>query len=306
MLPRISPKSWTKPYPSESKHAVMKNDRFLIITGLSGSGKTCVSRFLEDLGYYCIDNLPAQLIPTLFKLWTRKEVEIDKAALVVDVREAGFQKKFPEVLRQLRTEADPTLIFLEASDETLIKRFSESRRPHPLSRKSIADGIRLERKSLADIKKMADEVIDTSLKTVAELKENLAVRFASKKGHMLQVVMVSFGYKHGIPLDSDLVFDARFLPNPHYINTLRDKDGKSESVRKYVLKSKETERFLKELFRFMDFLMPCFVAEGKSYLTVSIGCTGGKHRSVVLSEELKKHLNKKGRKTRIYHRDIYK
>jgi UPF0042 nucleotide-binding protein len=283
-----------------------KDDRFLIITGLSGSGKTCVSRFLEDLGYYCIDNLPAKLIPTLVNLWTRQEVEIEKAALVVDVREAGFQKKFPEVLQSIRKKVGLTLIFLEASDETLIKRFSESRRPHPLSRKSIAEGIRLERESLSSIKKMADEVIDTSLMTVVKLNEHLALRFSAKKGEKLQVVMVSFGYKYGVPLDSDLVFDTRFLPNPHYIDTLRDKDGMNKNVKEYVLKFKETKLFLKELFRFVDFLMPCFKAEGKSYLTIAIGCTGGKHRSVVLSEELKKHLNEEGLKTRAYHRDIYK
>jgi UPF0042 nucleotide-binding protein len=284
-----------------------KDIRFVIITGLSGSGKTVVSRFLEDLGYYCIDNLPAQLIPQFVDLWTRKEVEIEKVALIVDIREAGFKTEFPDAYRSIQNKIMPYLVFLEASDEVLFKRFSESRRPHPLaSAKSIREGIALERKGLAQVKNLADEVIDTSTTNIAELKEILIRRLARKKGMRLHVVVVSFGYKYGIPLDSDLVFDTRFLPNPHYIDNMRNKTGKSRAVKKYVLQAKETQSFLIRLFRFVDYLMPKFEAEGKSYLTVAIGCTGGKHRSVVLANRLKEHLVDQNYKTRVYHRDIYK
>ena len=281
--------------------------RFLIITGLSGSGKTVVGRFLEDLGYYCIDNLPTKLIPRFVDLWARKEVEIEKVALVVDIREPVFVKEFPRVLQTIREKVQPYLIFLEASDEVLYKRFSESRRPHPLAgTKSVREGIALERKRLADIKNFSDEVIDTSSTNLADLKEILTRQFLRKKGLSLQIVVVSFGYKYGIPLDSDLVFDTRFLPNPHYIDNLRNKTGKSVKVKEYVLQAKETRSFLIRLLRFVDYLIPRFENEGKSYLTIAVGCTGGKHRSVVLSEKLKEHLKTQKYKVRIYHRDIFK
>jgi UPF0042 nucleotide-binding protein len=285
----------------------VKDDRFLIITGLSGSGKTSVSRFLEDLGYYCIDNLPAKLIPSFVDLWMREEFKIEKVALVVDIREEGFTTEFPNVLESIRKKIPIWMIFLEASDETLVQRFSESRRPHPLTRKkSVAESVSLERKRLAEIKTMADEVIDTTALSVWDLKKILTRRFLRRKTQQLQVVIVSFGYKYGIPVDSDLVFDTRFLPNPFYINTLREKTGRSKSVREYVLQSAGASQFLMELIRFVDYLMPKFVEEGKSTLTISVGCTGGKHRSVVCGEELKKHLRAKSHNARIYHRDIYK
>jgi UPF0042 nucleotide-binding protein len=284
-----------------------KDIRFLIITGLSGSGKTVVSRFLEDLGYYCIDNLPAKLIPQFVDLWTRQEVEIEKVALVVDIREAGFTKEFPKVFNSIQDKIEPYLMFLEASDEVLFKRFSESRRPHPLaSTKSVREGIALERKGLMQVKNLADEVIDTSTTNLAELKEILTRRLLKKKGVGLQVIVVSFGYKYGIPLDSDLVFDTRFLPNPYYIDSMRNKTGKSRVVKKYVLQAKETQSFLIRLLRFVDYLIPKFENEGKSYLTIAVGCTGGKHRSVVLANKLKEHLGNHNYKTRVYHRDIYK
>ncbi len=285
----------------------MRNDRFLIITGLSGSGKTIVSRFLEDLGYYCMDNLPAKLIPDFVNLWMRKEVEISKVALVVDIREAGFTSEFPKVLKRIRKKISPRLIFLEASDETLVKRFKETRRPHPLAqRKSVLENIALERKRLERIKKLADDVIDTSATSIIQLRKMLTTRLLVRREVKLQVLVVSFGYKYGLPVDSDLVFDTRFLPNPFYIDQLRDKTGKSKNVRDYVLEKPETKAFVTKLFNFIDYLMPNFVEEGKSYLNVSIGCTGGKHRAVVIAEELKDHLTEKGYKIRVYHRDIYK
>ncbi len=285
----------------------MKSEKFLIITGLSGSGKTVVSRFLEDFGYYCIDNLPAKLIPNFVELWKRKEVEIEKVALVIDIREAGFETEFLEVLSKIRKDVSPWLIFLEASDETLLKRYSESRRPHPLkSKKSVLESIQLERERLAEIKRLADEVEDTSDMNIAQLREILNRRFLKKKTEKLQIRIISFGYKYGIPLESDLLFDTRFLPNPFYINELRDKTGKDKEVKEYVLEEKETKKYLHELKRFVDYLLPKFVKEGKSHLTISTGCTGGKHRSVIIAEELKSHLKTKDSSVRIYHRDLPK
>jgi UPF0042 nucleotide-binding protein len=285
----------------------MKDDRFLIITGISGSGKTVVSHFLEDLGYYCVDNIPAKLIPSLVDLWMRKEVEIAKVALVVDMREPGFLADFPKVFDQIKKKVRPRLIFLDSSDETLLKRFSESRRPHPLTRKkSVIEGIRLERKRLDPIKKMADEVFDTSSTNISQLKELLTRRLVKGKKPTLQIALVSFGYKYGIPLDSDLILDTRFLPNPFYIQGLRNKTGKSQQVRDYVLNSEETREFLQKLYGFTDYLIPKFVAEGKSYLTVSIGCTGGRHRSVAIADELRDYLRKKRYDIKVYHRDVFK
>jgi UPF0042 nucleotide-binding protein len=286
---------------------IMKDDRFLIITGISGSGKTAVSHFLEDLGFYCVDNLPAKLIPSLVDLWQAREVEIQKMALVVDMRETGFLADFPTALSQIRNKIIPKVIFLDASDETLLKRFSESRRPHPVTRhKSVIEAIRLERKRLEPIKKMADEVFDTSSTNVSQLKELVTRQLIGGRKPSLQIVLVSFGYKYGVPLDSDMIFDTRFLPNPFYIDSLRDKTGKNARVREYILGSEETGEFLARLREFIDYLIPRFIAEGKSYLTISVGCTGGRHRSVVVIEELKAYLRKKSYDIKVYHRDVFK
>jgi UPF0042 nucleotide-binding protein len=284
-----------------------KDNRFLVITGLSGSGKTVVSRFLEDLGYYCVDTLPTKLIPSFVDLWRKKKAEIGRVALIVDIRESSFLTDFPRIFREIRKKISPRLIFLDASDECLVKRFSESRRPHPLARRRpVLEGVRAERRRMAEIKKMADEVIDTSALTISQLKERLGRYVLKRRAPRMQVVCVSFGYKYGIPLDSDLVFDTRFLPNPFYVDRLRDRDGRSRSVREFVLGAPETKAFLKELFAFVDRLVPQFVREGKSTLTISVGCTGGKHRSVAIADELKAHLKAGGADTKIYHRDIYK
>ncbi len=285
----------------------MKDDKFLIITGVSGSGKTIASRFLEDLGFYCMDNLPSKLILSFVKLWRKKEVEIGKVALVVDVRESGFSTEFTKVLKSIREKISPRIIFLEASDAVLIKRFSESRRPHPLSKgRSVMEAVALERKRIAEIKNLSDEVIDTSQMSIIELKKLLTQRYAKKRSIKLQVMIVSFGHKYGIPLDSDLVFDTRFLPNPFYIDGLKDKTGKSSAVKDYILNSVETKKYLVELFRHIDYLMPKFVEERKTNLTISLGCTGGKHRSVVLADVLREHLKDKNYSVRVNHRDIFK
>jgi RNase adapter protein RapZ len=285
----------------------MKDNSFLILTGMSGSGKTAVSHFLEDLGYYCVDNLPAKLIPSLVDLWLREEVEIRKVALIVDIREPGFLSDFPAAVEEIKKRMSPKIIFLDASDETLLKRFSETRRPHPLTKKkSVIEGIRMERKRLAPIKKMADEVFDTSSTNVLQLKELLTHRLVTGRVPAMQIVVVSFGYKYGIPLDADLIFDTRFLPNPFYVDGLRDKTGMSPAVRAYVLNSSVTREFSDRLFPFVEYLLPRFIAEGKSYLTIAIGCTGGKHRSVVMAEKLKAYLRRKRYDIKVFHRDIFK
>jgi UPF0042 nucleotide-binding protein len=254
-----------------------------------------------------MDNLPAKLIDSFVKLWQRKEVEIEKVALIVDVRESGFSREFPKAMKAIRDRISPYVIFLETSDEVLIKRYSESRRPHPLFKgKSVMEAVALERERLAVIKKLADDVIDTSSMSISDLKNILTQKFGKRSSRRLQIKIVSFGHKYGLPMDSDLVFDTRFLPNPFYIDGLREKTGKEKAVREYVLNKTETKKYLVELLRHMDYLMPRFVEEGKTYLTISIGCTGGKHRSVVLAEKLKDHLKGMNYIAQVNHRDIFK
>jgi UPF0042 nucleotide-binding protein len=284
-----------------------KDNRFLIVTGLSGSGKTVVSRALEDFGYYCMDNLPATLIVHFVDLWLRKKVEIDRTALVVDIREPRFLADFPSVFRDIRKKVPVKLVFLEATDEALVKRFNETRRPHPLApRRPILEGVRLERRRLQPIRALADVVVDTSGLTIYQLKDAVAERILHRRRPRTEVVLTSFGYKHGLPLESDLVFDTRLLPNPFYVDRLRGRTGKSPSVRKFVMESPGTREFLARLFRFVDFVLPRFAREGKTSVAVAIGCTGGKHRSVVVAEALGAHLRGRAAAVRIYHRDLYK
>jgi UPF0042 nucleotide-binding protein len=288
------------------RHAA-KDNRFLIVTGLSGSGKTVVSRALEDFGYYCMDNLPAKLIPGFVDLWLARKVEIDRAALVIDIREPRFLADFPAVFEGIRRRTPVRLIFLDATDEALVKRFNETRRPHPLApRKPLLEGVRLERRRLAGIRRMADEVVDTSGLNIYQLKDTIAERVLRRKKRRVQVALTSFGYKHGLPLESDIVFDARLLPNPFYIDRLRARTGKAPSVRKFVLESPGTRAFLDRLAGFLDFALPRFAREGKTSVAVAVGCTGGRHRSVVVAEELGRRLRGPGRDVRVHHRDLYK
>jgi UPF0042 nucleotide-binding protein len=281
--------------------------RFVILTGLSGSGKTHAIRALEDLGYFCIDNLPTQLIPTMAHLATREDTGIEKVAIVVDIRERGFLSQFPRVFRRLRTVGvvEPMLIFLEASHSVLVRRFSESRRPHPLGReRSISEGIKEEREKLNAIRAMADLIVDTSNLTVHELRDVFRSREKSGRAEMV-VSLVSFGYKHGIPVDADLVFDVRCLPNPHFVDGLRHLTGRSKAVVRFMQRHSETGEFIDRLTSFLKFALPHYVREGKSYLTVGVGCTGGQHRSVMLVEELRKSLSGvKSVRLRVKHRDI--
>jgi UPF0042 nucleotide-binding protein len=282
--------------------------RFVIVTGLSGSGKTHAVRALEDLGYFCIDNLPTSLLPMMAELATREGADLDKVAIVVDVREGGFLSQFPRVLRKLRTmpKVNPTLIFLEASHSALVRRFSETRRPHPLAKdRSASEGIEEERKKLNAIRAMADLILDTSNLNAHELRD-IFMRMSRDGRERAEMVVnvVSFGYKHGVPLDADLVFDVRCLPNPHFVDTLRDLTGRDRAVVRYMRRHTETHEFLDKLTSFLKFVLPQYVQEGKSYLTVAIGCTGGRHRSVMVADALKKSLAPvKGIRLRVKHRD---
>ncbi|MCP2619486.1 RNase adapter RapZ [Candidatus Aminicenantes bacterium AC-335-K20] len=288
---------------------MMSKRKLIIITGLSGSGKTAVSHFLEDLGFYCVDNLPSKLIPKLIELWKRKGEElVERVALVLDIREKGFLKNFPIIYKNLKEKGIPMeLIFLEAKEETLLRRFKETRRPHPLSPgKSILEGIKEEKEKLMPIREMADWVLDTSDLSVSQLKEIIVKRYSEKKKKPLSVSIISFGYKYGIPIDSDLVFDVRFLPNPYYVDSLRSVSGRSKKVKNYLLSLPETHDFLKRLYDFLNYLLQNFIKEGKSYLTISVGCTGGKHRSVIIANEIKKYLQKNNYEVKVFHRDVNK
>jgi RNase adapter protein RapZ len=281
---------------------------FIIITGLSGAGKSHAIRALEDLGFFCVDNLPSMLIPTMAEMATRADAGIEKLAIVVDVREGGFLRDFPRVYRKLKGTPglQPTLIFLEASQDTLVRRFSETRRPHPLAPdRSVTEGIREERLKMTAIRGMADMILDTSNLTVHELRDVFMRLSRGKRQRNEMVVnLVSFGYKHGVPVDADLVFDVRCLPNPHFVDRLRRMTGRDKPVVQYMRRHASTKEFLDKLTSFLRFALPQYVDEGKSYLTVAIGCTGGQHRSVMIAEALKKSLKDvKNVRVRVKHRD---
>ena len=299
----------------EKRHAARRaartavTSRFVVLTGLSGSGKSQAIRALEDLGYFCVDNLPVALLPTLAQLTLRAGSEISRAAVVVDVREGSMLTEFPRTYRQLKSmrNLNPVLIFLEASEPTLVRRFSETRRPHPLAPdRSALEGIREEKKAMRPIRKMADNVMDTSEMTVHELRHAFTgVASGRDPGGQLVVTILSFGFKHGIPVDSDLLFDVRFLPNPHFVPALRPHTGRDAKVVRFLDRTDATREFLKHTQNLLKFLMPQYVKEGKSYLTVGIGCTGGRHRSVAIAEALKKGLaGVPGVRLRVKHRDI--
>ncbi|MEO5895495.1 MAG: RNase adapter RapZ [Vicinamibacterales bacterium] len=283
--------------------------RFVVLTGIAGSGKSQAIKALEDLGYFCVDNLPVELLPMLADLTLRAGNEIARAAVVVDVREGRMLEAFPRVYKQLQKKGQlhPVLIFLEASEASLVRRFSETRRPHPLAHdRSAIEGIREERETLAPIRAMADHIVDTSEMTVHELRHAFTgVASGRAPGNALTVTILSFGFKHGIPVDSDLLFDVRFLPNPHFVPHLRPHTGRDPEVVKYLEKSASTHEFLTHTLSLLNFLVPQYVNEGKSYLTIGIGCTGGRHRSVAIAEALKKGLSGiKGVRIRVKHRDI--
>jgi len=281
---------------------------FVIVTGLSGSGKTHAIRALEDLGYFCVDNLPSQLIPTFAELASRDDAGLERVAIVVDVREGGFLKQFPKVYRKLKAMpgVEPRLIFLEASRSSLVRRFSETRRPHPLAPdRSVGEGIDEERRKMSRIRSLADLIIDTSNLTVHELRDVFMRMTQQDRPRSEMVVnLVSFGFKHGPPLDADLVFDVRCLPNPHFVDRLRPLTGRDPKVVRFMRRHAATREYLDRLTTFLEFALPQYVQEGKSYLTIAIGCTGGQHRSVMVAEALKKSLaGAKNVRLRVKHRD---
>lgn len=290
----------TDPAPAESI-------RFVIITGLSGAGKSYAIKCLEDLGYFCVDNLPTTLIPTFAELCANSSRGIQAIALGVDVREGEYLVNMVDTIQELRSRGHRVdVLFLEASDETLVRRYHETRRRHPLAGEgNVLDGIRAERKALAHLREIANRVIDTTSLTVHQLKDQMVHSYgpqAAKGG--LTVSLVSFGFKHGVPYDADLVFDVRFLPNPHFVDRLRALDGRDPVVEEFVMSFSESRELLSRLEGLLKFLLPLYEREGKAYLTVAIGCTGGRHRSVMLVEALRSFLTGLGLSPIVRHRDL--
>jgi UPF0042 nucleotide-binding protein len=274
---------------------------------LSGSGKGSVLKTFEDLGFYCVDNLPVALIPVFSELYDEGRGEIERAALLVDAREGEQIEKLPVFYRALASDHPATLVFIEASDDALMRRFSETRRPHPLGRKlSIAEGIREERRRMAPIRRLADVVIDTTKFNVHELRQFIIDRFQNPGRRPLLVSVVSFGFRYGIPPDADLVFDVRFLPNPHFVPRLRPFSGKDPRVARYIRSFPQTNEFLRRTESLLTYLIPHYIREGKSYLTVAIGCTGGRHRSVALAEVIRRAIQEEGYAAKVVHRDLDK
>ncbi len=268
---------------------------FIILTGLSGSGKSQAIRALEDLGYFCVDNLPTTLIPTMAKLSLQAGGDIDKVAIVVDVREGNLLSSLPKMLARLRRmpRLNPVLIFLEASHEALVRRFSETRRPHPLAPdRSVTEGIRDEHARMRPIRELADEIVDTSDMTVHELRQFFMALSRDRSRAKLVMTVVSFGYKYGLPVDADLAFDVRCLPNPHFVPGLRRRTGRDRAVVAFMERDASTREFMDRLGAYLQYVVPYYIAEGKSYLTVAIGCTGGRHRSVMIAERLKRGLER--------------
>jgi UPF0042 nucleotide-binding protein len=292
-----------KPALKPPSHA--RAGELVILTGMSGSGKLSALNAFEDLGYYSVDNLPLELVPRFADL-VRQSAEIERAALVVDVREGMRLERFPAILKQVRKVLPTRVVFLEASEDSLVRRFSETRRPHPMGRdKTVVHGIRAERKRLDPVRNLADIVIDTSKFNVHELRAYVLAQFERTAGDRgLTISATSFGFKNGIPGEADLVFDVRFLPNPHFVAGLRKLTGRSPKVAKFIRKFPQTKEFLDKTAELLKFLLPHYIEEGKSYLTVAFGCTGGQHRSVFIAEEMKKRLETEGYRVKAAHRDM--
>ena len=284
-----------------------RTKQFVLITGLSGSGKGSVLKTFEDLGYHCVDNLPIDLIPKFAEMCQQPGSRLDRAAAVVDIRGGEALSQLPTVYRELtRNDLKPSLVFLEASDKALIRRFEETRRPHPLGRDlPVREGIRLERILLKPMRQLASEVIDTTRLNVHELRDLIQTRFGGIAARQSMLVSaVSFGYRFGVPQDADLVFDVRFLPNPNYVPRLKNRTGRDVGVRRFMDSYPQTREFVNRLMNLLLYLLPQYVREGKSYLTIAIGCTGGRHRSVFLAEQVASALAHEGYKTKVSHRDI--
>ncbi|MGH9356017.1 MAG: RNase adapter RapZ, partial [Terriglobia bacterium] len=297
----------TPPAANKKKPIRKPFKQFVLITGLSGSGKGSVLKAFEDLGFYCVDNLPVDLLAEFAELSRQPGSHIDRAAVVVDIREGEVLSQLPAIYQRLAQERPkPSLVFLEASDEVLVRRFEETRRPHPLGRHlPVREGIRLERMLLKPMRQLADAVISTTRMNPHELREFVQQRFGALEERKAMLVSVtSFGFRFGTPTDADLVFDVRFLPNPNYVASLKEKTGKDRVVQGYMERYPQTREFVKRFADLLLYLLPQYLHEGKSYLTIALGCTGGRHRSVALAEQTAKILEREGYKIRIHHRDI--
>ena len=285
----------------------MKNLRIVIVTGLSGSGKSTALKALEDIGFFCVDNLPIMLLPKFLDLQSGGSSEVSKIALVMDLREKHFLEKHIDILSRLKKKKyNIEILFLDANDDLLLRRFSETRRTHPLSEgKTILESIKLERDKLYELKAMAGNIIDTSNYSVHQLKEHVQrLCLAPGKAKKLLINLISFGYRFGLPPDADIVMDVRFLPNPYFVKNLKELNGNEKGVEEYVMQWDDTEQFLSNLFKILTFLTPLYEKEGKSYLTIAIGCTGGRHRSVVILNQLARYFSDRDYTTNVSHRDI--
>ncbi len=280
--------------------------RLLVITGLSGSGKTHVSRALEDAGWFCVDNLPTALVPSFAEL-LRGTAELRRSALVVDVREKGFAEAFPALYRRLRHSGiETSLLFLEADESTLVRRFSETRRPHPMAAGDPAiEGIRAEREALRPVRKIADVILDTSRYTVHQLRDYVRERYDVRaEGKRMAVSVVSFGFKYGVPTEADLVFDLRFLPNPNFVPRLRRLTGADAAVVAFLRRQPELAAYLRRVLSLVRFVLPRHEREGRRYLTIAVGCTGGRHRSVMVANTIAAEVKRRGYPVRTNHRDV--
>lgn len=287
----------------------MKNLRVVIISGLSGSGKSTALRALEDIGFFCVDNLPVILLPKFLSITAVSSPEIKQVALVMDLRERSFLDKYKRIFATLKEKGYKIeILFLESGDESLLHRFNETRRIHPLSERGmIMEGILLEREKLSSLKKMADKIIDTTSINVHQLKDIVQRHFSpSSRNKKMVINLTSFGYRYGLPVDADLVFDVRFLPNPYFIEKLKNYDGNNIDVRNYVLQNKESMEFLEKMSDLMNLLIPLYEKEGKVRLNIAMGCTGGKHRSVVIANKISSFFSSMKYIVNLNHRDIHK
>ena len=287
----------------------MKQTHMIVVTGLSGSGRSAALKAFEDIGFYCVDNLPLILLPAFVDFACQSE-QASQSAIGIDVREKGFQERFPALYGQLKSggrEIIIELLFLDASDQTIVRRFSETRRPHPLARgrTPLLEGIRKERAELAEVRKLADRIIETSDYTVHDLRQTIEREYsAGDANRPMLITLVTFGYKYGVPYDLDLLFDLRFLPNPHFVPLLRPLTGEDARVREYIMAKPDSVEFLARLRDFLEYLLPRYRSEGKSYLTIGFGCTGGRHRSIGFALLVADCLRQIGYEVNIKHRDI--
>jgi UPF0042 nucleotide-binding protein len=303
---RLAPRATSARAAAKKSKAEEKPGKELVIlTGISGAGKASALKTFEDLGFHCVDNLPLELLPD-FAALVGKSTDVEKAAIVVDIREGATLDRFPEILKQVKKVLSTRVVFLDAQDAVLVRRYSETRRPHPLgASETVSRSIVEERQLLDTVRNVADTMIDTSNFNVHELRAHILARFGhQEKAERLLVSCLSFGFKNGIPLDADMVFDVRFLPNPHFVPEFRKLTGLDPKVAAYVRKFPQTREFLDRVTDMMLYLLPHYVEEGKSYLTVAFGCTGGQHRSVMMAEEMCKQLKKAGYQVKPLHRDM--